>query len=125
MKDVENNVEIKQECFCQKRFKDVLAIAIGSFIGVYCALSLFAAIHKPPCHMMHHHFGPYHMMQWQMMHGKVPNMDKFKHGKFKVDFDKNVPEKAAGVATFRINSAGHLEMTNSGGTFEFYRAPKN
>ncbi len=48
-----------------------------------------------------------------------------KTGILTIDFDKNVPEKAAGVATFRINGAGHLEMTNSGGTFEFYRAPKD
>ena len=48
-----------------------------------------------------------------------------KTGILTIDFDKNVPDKAHGVATFRINSAGHLEMTNDGGTYEFYRAPKN
>ena len=48
-----------------------------------------------------------------------------KTGILTIDFDKNVPDKAHGVATFRINGAGHLEMTNDGGTYEFYRAPKN
>ena len=48
-----------------------------------------------------------------------------KTGVLTIDFDKNAPGKATGTATYRINSAGHLEMTNSGGTFEFYRAPKN
>ena len=48
-----------------------------------------------------------------------------KTGVLTIDFDKNAPGKASGTATYRINSAGHLEMTNSGGTFEFYRAPKD
>ena len=48
-----------------------------------------------------------------------------KTGILTIDFDKNAPGKATGTATYRINKAGHLEMTNSGGTFEFYRAPKD
>ena len=48
-----------------------------------------------------------------------------KTGVLTIDFEKNAPDKAVGTATFRINEAGHLEMTNSGGTFEFYRAPKD
>lgn len=48
-----------------------------------------------------------------------------KTGILTIDFEKNAPDKATGTATFRINGAGHLEMTNSGGTFEFYRAPKD
>ena len=42
-------VEVKQECFCQsKGFRKFLTTALGTFVGVYCALSLFAALHKPP-----------------------------------------------------------------------------
>lgn len=49
----ENNnvvtVEEKKECFCQsKGFRKFLIVAGGSFVGVFCALSLFAALHKPP-----------------------------------------------------------------------------
>ena len=45
--------EIKQEkeckCFCHsKGFKKFLTVAIGTFVGVYCALCLFTALHKPP-----------------------------------------------------------------------------
>jgi hypothetical protein len=39
------------KCFCQnKTFRKFLVIALGTFVGVYAALSLFAAIHKPPMH---------------------------------------------------------------------------
>ncbi len=37
------------KCFCQNEtFRKILATALGTFIGVYAALSLFAATHKPP-----------------------------------------------------------------------------
>lgn len=36
-------------CFCHsKGFRKFLVVAAGTFVGVYLALSLFAAIHKPP-----------------------------------------------------------------------------
>ena len=50
--------EIKTEekeckCFCKSEgVKKFVVVALGTFVGVYCALSLFAATHKPPCHMM-------------------------------------------------------------------------
>lgn len=69
---VEN--EKKCGCICQnKDFRMFLVIAAGSFAGVFCALSLFSALHKPPmmppmgmhrmqqppivrpCHYGHHH----------------------------------------------------------------------
>ena len=71
--------EIKEtkecKCFCHSEgFRKFLTVALGTFVGVFCALSLFAALHKPPmmapygmmprpmmgcpCHMHHHHFGP-------------------------------------------------------------------
>ena len=37
------------KCFCQnKTFRKFLVIALGTFVGVYAALSLFAATHRPP-----------------------------------------------------------------------------
>ena len=49
MTDEIKNVEVKQECFCQSKFfRKFLVTALGSFVGVFCALSLFAALHKPP-----------------------------------------------------------------------------
>ena len=74
-------IETKEEhkCFCQsKGFRKFLVIALGTFVGVYSALCLFAALHRPimpppgfgapqfgmrhgcPCRMVehkhHHHF---------------------------------------------------------------------
>lgn len=44
--------EQKCNCFCQsKGFKKFLIVTCGTFVGVYVALSLFAAIHKPPMPM--------------------------------------------------------------------------
>ncbi len=57
-------------CFCNSRgFKKFLITALGSFVGVFCALSLFCALHRPPmmgpapfschcpcCHMHKHCF---------------------------------------------------------------------
>ena len=65
-KNVENK-EIKHECICHsKGFRKFLTIALGTFVGVYCALSLFAALHRPP--MMPpcpcaRDFGPRHAVQ--------------------------------------------------------------
>lgn len=58
----EMNQEIKEEkqckCICcTEGFRDFLKIALGSFVGVFCALTLFAALHKPPMPPCHgHHF---------------------------------------------------------------------
>jgi len=46
------------KCFCKSEgFKKFLTIALGTFVGVYCALCLFTALHRPPM-MPHHVFGP-------------------------------------------------------------------
>ena len=42
----------KKECGCMihcECFKKCLIVTYGSFIGVFFALSLFAALHMPPC----------------------------------------------------------------------------
>ena len=89
------NAEIQQECFCKKKFKDVVAIAIGSFVGVFCALSLFAALHKPPmpCPCAMHGFHPhYGMMHGAMMHHKMsPVREKFSPEQFKGKFEDKKP----------------------------------
>ena len=51
-------VERRSECFCQSKwFRKFLVTSAGTFVGVFCALSLFTALHKPPkifcpCKMM-------------------------------------------------------------------------
>lgn len=76
MTDEIKTEEKETKCLCQsKEFRKFLTIALGTFVGVYCALSLFAALHRPPmmppnpmlfnkgmygcpCHIYkhHHHF---------------------------------------------------------------------
>lgn len=94
----EMNQEIKEEkrcnCICHSEgFKDFLKIALGSFIGVFCALTLFAALHKPPmppCHC--------HKMMRPPMH-QMHHFNDFQRGdfhKFKMEkrnFDKHIPVK--------------------------------
>ena len=39
----------EKKCICQNEsLRKIAVIAVGSFVGVFCALSLFAALHKPP-----------------------------------------------------------------------------
>ncbi len=76
MTDEIKEVEQKEcKCFCHsKGFRKFLTIALGTFVGVYCALCLVTALHKPPmmppmtgahyhggfrgypCLIHHHHF---------------------------------------------------------------------
>ena len=46
----EQKIEEKEcKCICQSKwFKKFLVVSVGSFVGVFCALSLFAALHRPP-----------------------------------------------------------------------------
>ncbi len=92
-------VEVKKECFCQtKWFKKFLTTALGTFVGVFCALSLFAALHKPPMppcpfghgKMMrppmhcHHHFNHHKQFRGDCYHKKMM-MNKVAPDKIKVE----------------------------------------
>lgn len=91
----ENNVnETKCNCFCHsKGFRKFLVVATGTFVGVYSALSLFAAIHRPPMPVPCPCGCP--MMRPPMAHPM--HMDKFDRaskGEFKVmkhKMDKKMP----------------------------------
>lgn len=83
----EMNVEIKEEkcnCFCHsKGFRKFLITATGTFVGVFCALSLFAALHKPPMMMP----CPCHRMMMPPMAYPCPQFNKGMHKP--MDFHKN------------------------------------
>lgn len=88
------NVEVQQECFCKKRFKDVFVVAIGSFVGVFCALSLFSALHRPHFHQVPMFYpAMHHGMFGQQMgqHRMLPMGGKFRPDKFKGDFEQRKP----------------------------------
>ena len=73
-------IEAKEEhkCFCQsKGFRKFLVIALGTFVGVYSALCLFTALHRPP--MMPPQFG---------MMGGCPCQHQFMKHKHHHHFDK-------------------------------------
>lgn len=82
----------REYCICKtKFFKKFLVIALGSFVGVFCALSLFCFTHRPPMH---------HMMNFPQMFPPViiqqdggckchKMMKRFHNDKeFKKEFDK-------------------------------------
>ena len=88
----ETKEEKKCNCICcSEGFRDFLKIALGSFVGVFLALSLFVALHKPP--VMHCPFGK------MMPPPPISNCHRCDRGfkdfhKFKPDqrnFDKRIP----------------------------------
>ena len=88
----EKNVEKKEcDCLCKnENFKKFVVVATGSFVGVFCALSLFAALHKPPmpcpCHRFKH---PMPMYNQFAPRGDFRGMNK----KFHKDFKGEMNEK--------------------------------
>ncbi len=47
----------EQKCLCtSKGFRKFAVIALGAFVGVFCALCFFCALHKPP--VMNPYFNP-------------------------------------------------------------------
>ena len=86
--------EIKRECFCQsKGFRKFLITALGSFVGVFCALSLFAALHKPPVPPC-----PYGKMMMRPPMHRMYHMNKFdKYQRFergpRGDFQRKIEKR--------------------------------
>ena len=56
----EVKIEEKEcKCFCRSEgVKKFVIVALGTFVGVYGALSLFVAMHKPPCMRKGFHMHP-------------------------------------------------------------------
>lgn len=89
----------ENKCFCQSPFfKKFSTIALGTFVGGFCAISLFAALNKPPmmpmAPMMMPKAGFHHMMH---NHHKCdcPCHKKMmkKHFEKKAEFYKELKEK--------------------------------
>lgn len=97
------NVDVKEEkcnCICQsKGFRKFLIVAGGTFVGVFCALSLFAALHKPPMMMHPAHFGGHimrpahcHCQHHHGFHHKCMHKHDF-HKHIDKKFDKKIEQK--------------------------------
>ena len=89
----EIKTENENNCFCKsKGFRKFLITALGTFVGVFCALSLFTALHRPPmmpCPFDCHRFKP---VPYHMMHIKPEGFEKQKF--HKPNFDKKIPAEA-------------------------------
>ena len=92
----------EKTCFCKSEgFKKFVVVSLGTFVGAFCALSLFSALHKPkmpPMPMMpRHHMGYHYTMPHPMMkhncdcpcHKKMMK----KHFQNKAEFIKKMEEK--------------------------------
>ena len=98
----EIKTEVKEEkckCFCRSEgVKKFVIVALGTFVGVYSALCLFAALHKPPCHIRHHQMIPPVEHRGHFDRGMGPDFN----GKMikKVNFDKQIPVNKGERAPF-------------------------
>ena len=90
MNEIKEEKQCKCLC-CSEGFRDFLKIAAGSFVGVFLALTLFAALHKPP--MPRCPFGG-PMMKPPMQHCphfKGPRGDFQRIKMEKREFDRQIP----------------------------------
>ena len=105
MTNENNEIKVIQEekCFCKSKFfKSFASVALGTFVGGFCAISLFAALNKPPMMPFHHpmmsgfHHPHHHMMQTHHKHHKDCKCRKEmlkKHFEKKMDFEKKAKEQ--------------------------------
>jgi len=88
---MENKTELKEEtcnCICKsKSFRNFLIVAGGTFVGAFCALSLFVALHKPPMPMPYPAHGPYMRPMIAQPH------HFYKHHKDRKEFYKKMEHK--------------------------------
>ena len=96
--------EIKEEkeckCFCRSEgVRKFLIVALGTFVGMYAAMSLFAATHKPPMMKRHCMHRPPIEHRADFARGPQGDMHRVKFDKqrferkspFERDFQKDAP----------------------------------
>ena len=49
----EEEKQVKEECCCKKALKKIIIIALGVFIGAFCALSFFDNLNRPKIPFMY------------------------------------------------------------------------
>ena len=96
----ELNTIHEEKCFCKSEFfKRFASVALGTFVGGFCAISLFASLNKPPMMpmmpMMHHSIHSHHMMMHHKHNCKCPyHKDVMKkHFEKRAEFHKKMLEK--------------------------------
>ena len=90
----------EKKCFCQSDFfKKFASIALGTFVGGFCAISLFSALNKPPMippMPMMYGGGFHHQIMMNHKHDcKCPCHKKMmkKHFEKKAEFYKKIKEE--------------------------------
>lgn len=88
-KEIETQIKEENVCLCKsKGFKNLVTVIVGSFIGGYCAISLFVGLHKPPMPPM-----GFNQPMPPMMH---QNFKKPRH------FNENIPPQFEGKAPIQF-----------------------
>ena len=107
MSDEIKTTETKEcNCFCRSEgFRKFLIVALGTFVGVYFALSLFTALHRPPVMpppypMQYGFHGPMNVCPVKgFQHHHFDKMNKHLKGDFQKpnpgDFAKRTPFEEA------------------------------
>ena len=103
--EIKTNETKECNCFCRSEgFRKFLTVALGTFVGVYCALSLFTVLHRPPmvppCPMQYRFRGPVSVCPVkQFQHHHFDKMNKHARGDFQKpqqgDFEKRTPFEEA------------------------------
>lgn len=92
----EQNFEVKEEkcnCLCKSEyFRKFLIVTFGSFFGVFFALTLFAALHRPPVPPMPMH--GYDMRPPMHRHCDCDCHRRGPHGEFHKKFVPPVEDRA-------------------------------
>lgn len=101
--EIKKEEEAKNCCVCElvkcETCRKFLIVTVGTFVGMFCAMSLFFTLHKPPMMMPHaQHFGHGAPMMERPMghhhhHHHFRGHDNFGNGKFspRPDFEKQFP----------------------------------
>ena len=98
----ENKITNEEKCLCQNKFfKKFAVVTLGTFVGGFCAINLFAALNKPPMMMPINpmmYGGAFHhkMMMGHYKHDcKCPCHKEMmkKHFEKKAEFAKKMQEK--------------------------------
>ena len=95
-----DEIKITEEktCFCQsKGFRKFLIVATGTFVGAFLALSLFAALHRPPMPAPMPCPCGYQQMMLRHGHGGGHHFDKGQRGDFQKKAIKDRADRKAPV----------------------------
>lgn len=69
----EEKNEVKKSSCLSEEFKKFIIVATGSFVGVFFALCLFTALHRPPMHPIPIRIVPIHQQMYHFDRRPMPH----------------------------------------------------